>query len=201
MLRQGERNLSPKFVSIHADWASFCSSTKPIRIIKAKDGRCYEVRKTPYALFSVETEPITELADIKSDIEWAEGFQLTVPKIPKIILLQVYQRFRRAFPNECLLNICFNENEKRYYLVEPEQTASTSSVNYLKTDDLVVMEIHSHGRARAYFSKTDDTDELATGFYGVVGRVNTFAPELQVRYSCGGRYKEFNPKDIFELGG
>lgn len=195
----GERKLSPKFISIHADWASFNSSIKPIRLIKATDGRYYEVRKTPFALFSIGTEPIKELSNIKSNIEWAEGFQLNIPKIPSLIRWQIYERFKEAFPNECLLNICFDEDKMRFYLVEPEQVASASSVEYLKTDNLVIMEIHSHGRARAYFSKTDDADELATGFYGVIGKVNTLKPELRVRYSCGGRYKEFDPSKIFDM--
>lgn len=197
MLRHGEK-LSPVFISVHSNQISFNESTKPIRIIKTRQGKYFEVRSTPCALFSTELGEVAELRNAKSDIEWENDFKLTIPKIPSEILRDVFREFRASFPNECLINICFDSEKKEYYLVIPQQYSTPDSVEYYKSDDLVVMEIHSHAGLDAYFSKTDDADELATGFYGVIGKVDTQIPQLRVRYSCGGRYKEFDPKKLFE---
>ena len=37
----------------------------------------------------------------------------------------------------------------------------------------MVAEVHSHGRARAFFSATDDADEQGLRIYEVAGRLGT----------------------------
>lgn len=200
----GERVLSPKYISTHADMDDFLASSKPIRIVKCSKGKYYEVRETDFATVSVEISARDELEGIKSNIKWEEGIKRKLPKIPKYLLWEIYQRFKKVCPSELLVNICYNEESKKYYLVEPPQDTAISSVSYQKIDDVindigdvVVMEMHSHGKANAYFSQTDDEDELATGFYGVMGKVNTSSPELKIRYSCGGQYREIDYRRVF----
>ena len=78
-----------------------------------------------------------------------------------------------------------------YQLVVPPQAGTSTSVAY-RPPDGVVVEFHSHGRSRAFFSATDDRDEQGFRIYGVVGRLNTPRPELSLRL---GVYGHFAPVD------
>ena len=49
-------------------------------------------------------------------------------------------------------------------------------------------EVHSHGRARAFFSATDDRDEQGLRIYGVAGRLDTPLPELRLRVGVYGHF-------------
>ena len=80
---------------------------------------------------------------------------------------------------------------RRYGLVVPEQEGTASSLEYTPPAG-VVAEFHSHGSSRAFFSKTDDGDELGFRIYGVVGRLNDPKPELSLRV---GVYGHFAPAD------
>jgi hypothetical protein len=63
---------------------------------------------------------------------------------------------------------------------------------------IVYCEIHSHGGMGAFFSPTDDAHELKSGIYGVVGRVEEPRPEALFRYSCGGIFREIDPRRLFD---
>ena len=80
---------------------------------------------------------------------------------------------------------------RSYRPVVPEQEGTASSLSY-RPPAGVVAEFHSHGRSRAFFSKTDDRDEQGFRIYGVVGRLNTDRPELSLR---AGIYGHFTPVD------
>ncbi len=80
---------------------------------------------------------------------------------------------------------------RTYRLVIPEQEGTASSVTYTPPAG-VVAEFHSHGSSRAFFSKTDDSDEQGFRIYGVVGRLDDPLPELSLRV---GVYGHFAPVD------
>ena len=67
-----------------------------------------------------------------------------------------------------------------YRPVVPEQEGTASSLTYRPTAG-VVAEFHSHGKGRAFFSKTDDKDEQGFRIYGVAGRLDSPLPELSLR--------------------
>ena len=117
-----------------------------------------------------------------------------------------------AMPNEVLLAVIAREprdgetflaSAGPYVLVEPQldeagtgawQTQQTSgcSVRATPIPDAIV-EIHSHHAMAAYFSATDDRDETGRRVYGVLGRINTAAPELAFRVATGCRPLLFEP--------
>ena len=80
---------------------------------------------------------------------------------------------------------------RAHRLVVPEQEGTASSLTYTPPAG-VVAEFHSHGTSRAFFSKTDDGDELGFRIYGVVGRLDSDRPELSLRV---GVYGHFAPVD------
>ncbi len=52
----------------------------------------------------------------------------------------------------------------------------------------VLLELHSHGRAPAFWSATDDGDELGFRLYGVVGRLDQPVPEARLRVGLYGHF-------------
>jgi len=75
-------------------------------------------------------------------------------------------------------------------LRRPRQAASGAGVAYAGGGDpRIVCDLHSHSVMRAFFSTTDDRDEVGMRFYAVMGRVET-RPEIVVRL---GVYGDFVP--------
>ena len=84
-----------------------------------------------------------------------------------------------------------------YRLVVPEQEGTASSLKYIPPAG-VVAEFHSHGGSRAFFSKTDDGDELGFRVYGVVGRLDSPEPELSLRVGVYGHFATVDWSQIFD---
>ena len=62
----------------------------------------------------------------------------------------------------------------------------------------VIAEFHSHARHRAFFSATDDGDEQGFRVYGVVGRLDTPAPELTLRLGIYGHFAPLHWSQVFD---
>ena len=77
-----------------------------------------------------------------------------------------------------------------YRLVAPWQTPTASRVEYELPDGLglPMVHLHSHHALRAFFSATDDADERGLALYGVVGRLDTAAPEVALRAGAFGHW-------------
>jgi len=180
----------------HWSVSDMLADPRPVHVLAARDG-LYEVRKTPVGIFSRRLEEAPFLD------EWGEGFRLNFPRIPAPVLARVVDFFREQLPDEAVAYICWGG--EGYIIVFPPQEATPSGVDYERLTFetaprgwVPVIEVHSHGNGLAFFSSTDSADELATGLYAVVGRVGV-APEIRVRYSCGGVYREVDPRLVFEL--
>ena len=84
-----------------------------------------------------------------------------------------------------------------YRLVVPSQEGTSSSLSYQPPAG-VVAEFHSHARHRAFFSATDDGDEQGFRVYGVVGRLDTPAPELTLRLGIYGHFAPLHWSQVFD---
>ena len=84
-----------------------------------------------------------------------------------------------------------------YRLVVPPQEGTGSSLSYHPPGG-VIAEFHSHARHRAFFSATDDRDEQGFRIYGVVGRLNTPAPELTLRLGIYGHFAPLRWSQVFD---
>ena len=84
-----------------------------------------------------------------------------------------------------------------YRLVVPEQEGTASSLKYIPPTG-VVAEFHSHGSSRAFFSKTDDGDELGFRIYGVAGRLDSDRPELSLRVGVYGHFVPVEWSVVFD---
>ena len=83
-----------------------------------------------------------------------------------------------------------------YRLVVPPQEGTGSSLSYQPPTG-VAAEFHSHGGHRAFFSATDDGDEQGFRVYGVVGRLDTPAPELTLRLGIYGHFAPLHWSRVF----
>lgn len=99
----------------------------------------------------------------------AAGIDLPCGKIPMKLWESALRIFWNALPREHLLAIAnLGQSPGLYLMQAPEQETSHTSVQYRPLEGLL-LEVHSHGLRRAFFSATDDADEQGFKIYGVVG--------------------------------
>lgn len=145
---------------------------------------------------------------LKEDME--EGWELNVPKIPADILVQItsfFKKINRLYDSEVFVQVYYNQETEEYFAEVPEQTVSGASVNYTNDNvsaaqdpnNILVFEIHSHNTMNAFFSGIDNADEKDDRFYGVIGRVGDYFPQILVRLSVNGMKIDVAVEDIFDI--
>lgn len=115
--------------------------------------------------------------------------------IPAQLLAQIVGHFRAALPNEAAAFVIWNERSGEFALNLPAIDEATPSRLVYRTPALpadwhVVCDVHSHGRGAAFFSSTDDTDDLhATKLSLVLGRLDhPDGPVSAGRLCAGGMF-------------
>jgi len=148
------------------------------RLILASDGLYLEVRST--ALHALQ-----RIAVLQTPYGTVEPFlRLASGPIPRDLLRRATDA-AAATRDEVAFAIVA-DGQGGYSLVQPEvHSASASHITYADAlpDDLLVLDIHSHGDGHAFFSAADDASDLSRpGPYIalVVGRCST-APEIAAR--------------------
>lgn len=139
------------------------------------------------------------------DCTLEDSFTLDVPKIPINLLgttVAFFRRIYRKHSSEVFLQFYYDEEGQKYILHCPQQMVSGASVNY-KNDPkydskILVFEVHSHGNMGASFSSIDDADEKSDRFYGVIGNITNFFPDIMLRLVLGGREYEIEVDDLFD---
>lgn len=181
--------------------------TKSVTYILQRNG-IWEVRKTEVGLFArhLVEQNIPGLPNVVDD----SLDELFVPKIPIGILGQAVSFFRhiyRKMKSESFLDVIYNPEEEKYYTYCPKQKVSQASVVWEIPEDeempkgIKVLELHSHCNMGSFFSGTDDADEKADQYYGVVGKLEDFMPKISFRLVLGGEEYKINVEDIFDLDG
>jgi len=140
------------------------------------------------------------------DETMVSGWELNVPKIPINLLgttVAFFRRIYRKHSSEVFLQFYYDQKEEKYILHCPKQVVSGASVNYKNDPEydskILVFEIHSHGNMGASFSMVDDADEKSDRFYGVIGSITDFFPDMVLRLVVGGREYEVDVEDLFEM--
>lgn len=197
---KGETARMPSYKECCFTAADAQASTKPIVILPARDGKIYEMRKTPVGTFTAPAENLPELPDVHS------GFEMALPKIPMHILMFIinfFQKLSDRFELEALVHILYDTVRHKYAIRVPRQELTHVSVRSVMEEDypeyfIHVMDIHSHNTMPAKFSPVDDDDEKATRLYAVVGKLDKVFPDITVRASCAGKFICLKPQDVFE---
>jgi PRTRC genetic system protein A len=130
------------------------------RFLVARDGTYIEVtRPWLYAIgrIALGTHP-APFGDVQEKVELRCG------AIPKRLLEDFLVLARKACPNETAAAFVWNYLYNEWRLVETALSANREHVTYSRSvrvsdDEVLVVDIHSHGAAPAFFSATDDRDD------------------------------------------
>jgi len=173
---------------------------KPVVFVMCGDG-LWEIRRNSIGIFR------RRMTDVKVPglpCGLSEGFDLAVPKMPLSLLWQAVAFFREVFSlhrSEAAVRAIYDRRRKKYFLDCPQQEVCAAHCHFDRSqtfeDSVIVMEIHSHGLFSATFSQTDDRDEIADRFYGIVGKVEQLFPETCFRLSMGGEHITVGIHEIF----
>lgn len=178
---------SRKGVKIHSD-----RKNQGKYFIKDRDGNECRVEQTPYGFFcSCSCRNIAE-------------FVFTGPKVPGYFLRTILHVMRRTPDKEIALQLFFNPKGGWYYLYQPKQEGTAGSVTFDRNyerecSEVLVMDIHSHGRMPAFFSSVDNADEKGTQLYLVIGGIGTKAESYAFRAGIAGKYAPLQLDDIFDI--
>lgn len=138
-----------------------------------------------------------------------QQFYFSLPRIPKSIMEEIYTFFYnvktyKLFSNEAAAQIFWNKKLKKYFVYYPKQAVSAAAVRFerdfvLEQNNVLVMDVHSHGDMSPFFSSIDDADEKGTRLFCVFGNLNdTCLCHYQLRAGTAGRFIKVNSQDIFE---
>ncbi|MBA3532090.1 MAG: Mov34/MPN/PAD-1 family protein, partial [Ardenticatenales bacterium] len=100
---------------------------------------------------------------------------------------------------EHLYRVVMGQDGTRH-LIHPRQQGSAVQVSTAGDGGpRVIAELHTHGDMAAYWSPTDDADEVGFRFYGVLGRVGWERPEMRLRVGIYGYFWEVPIGRLFEV--
>lgn len=141
-------------------------------------------------------------ADIRGLVSLKPFVKLTNGSIGSDIVGSILAWMREAAPQELLAWVgCEGTG---YSACSPEQVTSESRCKPVNPFDLqgqnAILDIHSHGNHRPFFSTTDNADEK-NGFrlYAVVGGFPT--PFVSMRVGIYGHFWNFPAADVMEIIG
>lgn len=140
-------------------------------------------------------------------IRGLQGASLVV-NLPSLVsygsLRYILTEFRLSLPDEKLFYL---KHDIVWSILTPPQECSPGHCApldpYNPDSQDAVIEIHSHGAGRAFFSETDDRDETGFKVYAVVGKLDQDFPEILVRVGVYGHMclipanLVFHPFDLY----
>ncbi|MDD3797437.1 MAG: Mov34/MPN/PAD-1 family protein [Lachnospiraceae bacterium] len=173
-----------EIISTNPDWKH--------EIIVDEKGNEWRVETTPFAIFKYNR---TENAPVE--------FTLRAPRIPIVLIKQTILIFKKNPNLERAVQIFYDKKNQNYELYEPVQETAAATViferNHEKEQEMsLVMDIHSHGMYRAFFSMTDNYDEKGIRFYMVIGNLDREDWTCALRAGLAGHFGEVHPNDIFD---
>lgn len=134
-------------------------------------------------------------AEIRGLLPLEEEIDLAHGKIPKRLYDLMLSIFIANSDKEHYLAITW---EGEYCLRTPSQERTEASVKYDRLASSV-MDIHSHGHMKAFFSFIDDVDEQGLRLYMVVGKLDTLLPDVELRLGVYGYFTPLSVEEVFDV--
>ena len=122
-----------------------------------------------------------------------ESLELPLGKIPRHIYDLALSILATRPQEEHYLALTW---EGEYRLRDPAQEGHGASVSYERLPS-TVLDIHSHGPMKAFFSGTDNQDEQGLRLYMVIGRLDTLMPEFELRVGAYGYFASLWFDEVF----
>lgn len=191
------------------------SSSKGALSIAVSDEEEEELKKSLFPYFREYNDGIyrvehTPVADFRVCVE-GDGskneFAFKLPKIPFSLLKATKEFFCKVYEvkgTEAFLQLFYDTEDGAYFLYLPEQIAGVGDVDadrdqMKEREFLLVADIHSHGRFKAFWSSKDNTDEKGSRIFGVMGGFHQKDGFSECfRIGCGGYFMEVDLSDVFD---
>jgi PRTRC genetic system protein A len=136
-------------------------------------------------------------AEVRGLVPVTEKLQLIHGKIPRRFYeLALATALIRPI-KERFVAVTWENNA--YHLDYPEQEGKEAHVAYAIPEKLV-LDIHSHGNMKAWFSGTDTADDQGFKLSMVIGKVEGKQPEYMMRLCCYGYFAALDFEEVFECG-
>lgn len=198
---------------------------KKITYVTASNG-VFRVEKTDTAIFKNLIQPIDK--PIPGLLPMEPGPELLIPKIPfpflqmalsfyidvydkdgtEASLLFFWNKDNKPLPTHYSggeeIKGMLSEGQLIVYVPRQINTSGLSEfhmdpmVDYFRDNYSLLVETHSHNSMNAFFSSTDDSNENASQFYGVWGKVKNEIPQFAFRYVSGDMKIEVSPDILFD---
>lgn len=169
--------------------------------LEGEPGLFYDYILAENGLFIRAQNPLIEGAVCISPVEirglspLEKRIELVHGKIPRHLYDLSLSVLMASSDREQYLAITW-ENE--YRLRMPAQERNGTSVKYESLPSSI-MDIHSHGCMKAWFSGIDNTDEQGLRLYMVVGRLDTLLPEVEIRLGVYGYFVPLCLEEVFDV--
>lgn len=117
---------------------------------------------------------------------------LPMGQVPTRLVRHFFERAFSSCPNEAVALVVWNEKTRVFRYIEPHvETVSRDHVTYQRPDlgdgEHLVLDMHSHGRAPAFFSATDDIDDASEVKFSLVfGSLDCPTPTVAMRLCAQG---------------
>lgn len=139
----------------------------------------------------------TRVADVGMHLPFGpldETITFAFGVIPVGLLERFIEAARLALPNETAGALIFNVRTRGLRLVMHEAVAAgPGHVSYriedLSDDELLAVDLHSHGRLHAFWSAEDDRDDQGIRVCGVFGNLDQPRPSARFRLVLNGLFK------------
>ncbi len=134
--------------------------------------------------------------------------RLKVERVPCPLLWHLYSLACWAAPSEAMFQLVYDPDHldpvpagalrlTPWRIFAPDQVAGPASVLY-EEQGRADIDLHSHGMAGAFFSRTDDGDEQGLRFYAVIGNLGADRPTLRVRAGVYGHHWPVPASTVFD---
>lgn len=173
------------------------------RFLVARDGLWLEVKR-PWVAAVL---PLALQDNVAMPYGWLKSFvDLRCGRVPAHVVTAFVSYAMRTPDIEVAGGAIWNEETGNWRFQAFEAIESSGEHIHYKRPDLtnvehLVIDMHSHGHGRAFFSHTDNDDDrgevkLAMVF-GHVGGAN--GPEIMVRLCAMGLFRSMDPNDLYAL--
>jgi PRTRC genetic system protein A len=135
-------------------------------------------------------------------LETVESYaRLKVPRVSGQFLAAILKSARAHLPNEAMYQFSWESrgDGEAWHCFMPFNKATPGKLDFEDRAGAVI-DLHSHGALRAFFSKTDDDDEKGLRFYAVIGQVDHDFPQIAVRVGVYGYTWTVPQTTVFEGG-
>lgn len=161
------------------------------RMLLARNGLFVQM-KTPWL------DCTTRVAEVGMYLPYgaaAEAITFAFGVIPLGLLERFIAAARRAMPNEAAGALVYDARSGALRLAMHEAIeVGPGHVRYrieeLADDELVAIDLHSHGRLGAFWSGEDDRDDQGVRVCGVFGNLDRKRPTARFRLALNGLFRE-----------